>query len=100
MHFGGTPAGSQILAISKSQARIILADYSGLSMRFFSEILPRIVRRMSALWNAHKAQLVRYANDEINLAQIYTEIDSPVAGKWQDFTEEPPVGIWDYSPKV
>jgi len=63
--------------------------------RFFTEILPGIVPRMSALWNANREQLVRYANDEINLAQIYTEIGSPVGGKWQDFNEEPPDGIWD-----
>ena len=63
--------------------------------KFFNAILPSIVPRMAALWNSNKDQLVRYANDEINLAQIYTEIGSPAGGKWQDFNEQPPDGIWD-----
>jgi hypothetical protein len=40
---------------------------------------------MGRRWNANKDALLEYANDQLNLAQIYTSINIPVGGKWQDF---------------
>jgi hypothetical protein len=59
------------------------------TMKFFRESLPKIVGPMADAWNAKKHHLRSYADGEINLAQLYTEIDSPAGGKWQDFSENP-----------
>ena len=40
---------------------------------------------MAAKWNANKNALLSYALDELNLAQLYTEIGSPAGGKWTNF---------------
>lgn len=56
------------------------------TVRFFSEILPRIVEPMATKWFANRSALVAYALGEINLAQLYTEIGSPSGGKWEDQT--------------
>jgi hypothetical protein len=65
--------------------------------RFFSELLPALVPRMAASWFANRNALVAYAKDELNLAQLYTEIASPAGGKWEDkaaaanpYMEDPP----------
>jgi len=57
------------------------------TIKFFSEILPRIVDEMATRWNRNKSALLEYAADEINLAQLYTAIGSPAGGKWQDYDE-------------
>lgn len=68
------------------------------TVKFFGEILPKIVDFMGERWNANRSALVEYAEGEINLAQLYTEIDSPAGGKWQDFDqpEEPPFDPEDF----
>jgi hypothetical protein len=55
------------------------------TVRFFSEILPSIVEPMAERWNAHKEALVAFAREEMPLAQLYSEIDSPAGGKWIPF---------------
>ena len=57
------------------------------TIKFFSEILPRIVDEMATRWNRNKSALLEYAADEMNLAQLYTAIGSPAGGKWQDYDE-------------
>jgi hypothetical protein len=47
-------------------------------------MLPRVVDEMAKRWNANKEQLVAYARKEINLAQLYTAMNSPAGGKWLD----------------
>jgi hypothetical protein len=47
------------------------------TITFFTENLPMIVDRMARKWSAHKQALVDYAAEEINLAKLYTAIDSP-----------------------
>ncbi len=58
--------------------------------KFLLETLPKIVPHMAKRWNTHKHDLLRYANGEIHLSQLYTEIGSPAGGKWQDWEAEPP----------
>ena len=57
------------------------------TVKFFNETLPNIVGFMAEHWEANKPALLRYAYEEINLAQLYTEIRSPAGGKWQDFNQ-------------
>jgi len=52
--------------------------------KFFSQLLPTLVPRMAANWFANRSALVAYAKDELNLAQLYTEIGSPAGGKWEE----------------
>jgi hypothetical protein len=54
------------------------------TIKCFEEMLPRITDEMGKRWNANKEQLVGYAHKEINLAQLYTAINSPGGGKWLD----------------
>lgn len=54
------------------------------TLRFFSELLPRLADRMAKRWFENKAALVAYAQGRLNLAQLYTEIGSPSGGKWED----------------
>ena len=54
------------------------------TIKFFERDLFTVAARMSERWNANKAALMQYANSDINLAQLYTEIDSPAGGKWRD----------------
>ena len=56
------------------------------TQRFFNELLPRVVDHMAKRWFANRTELVAYARGDINLAQLYTEIDSPAGGKWDDQT--------------
>lgn len=58
--------------------------------RFFTELLPKITDGMAERWKANRTALVAYARGDLNLAQLYTEIDSPAGGKWQDFSENGP----------
>lgn len=55
------------------------------TVQFFEQFMPSIVDRMAIRWNANKDELLEYAQGQLNLAQVYTAIDSPVGGKWQDF---------------
>jgi hypothetical protein len=59
------------------------------TIKFFSETLHKIVPRMAAAWRANKRVLLQFAHNELNLAQLYTEIGSPAGGKWQDFEDVP-----------
>jgi hypothetical protein len=58
------------------------------TLRFFTDLMPKIVDHMSERWFRNQQALVAYARGEINLAQLYTEIESPAGGKW--FDETPP----------
>jgi hypothetical protein len=49
-----------------------------------TEHLPNIVERMADTWKANQSALLAYALDEINLAQLYNDIESPAGGKWLD----------------
>lgn len=49
---------------------------------FFQNILPGLVATVAPLWQKNREALVAYANDEMNLAQLYTAIGSPAGGKW------------------
>jgi hypothetical protein len=57
--------------------------------KFIFETLPKIVDHMAETWNKNKGKLREYADDEINLAQLYTAIDSPAGGKWRELPDEP-----------
>jgi hypothetical protein len=52
------------------------------TLTFFRDNLPKIVDRMSAKWKENQDVLLGYALDQMNLAQLYTEIKSPAGGKW------------------
>lgn len=54
------------------------------TVKFFSELLPKIVGPMAATWNANKNDLYDYAMGKMNLSQLYNAIGSPAAGKWVD----------------
>jgi hypothetical protein len=56
--------------------------------KFFTKLLPSILPDMSAKWVANRIALQKYIADEINLAQLYTEIGSPAGGKWIDYEAE------------
>jgi hypothetical protein len=49
---------------------------------FFQTHLPRIHSTMAARFQANKQSLIDYATNKINLAELYTAIDSPAGGKW------------------
>ena len=55
---------------------------------FFATTLPQIVEPMATKWNRNKAALRSYADGEINLPQLYDQIESPAAGNWQYFEED------------
>jgi hypothetical protein len=55
------------------------------TVRFFSVLLPSIVEPMAERWNANRDALVAFAREEMPLAQLYSEIDSPAGGKWIPF---------------
>lgn len=67
------------------------------TVKFFNRILPKIVDYMGERWKANRSALVDYAVGDINLAQLYTAIDSPAGGKWEDYEnqEEPPLDSED-----
>ncbi len=56
---------------------------------FFSVTLPKIVETMATKWNRNKGALRAFALHEINLSQLYNEIDSPAGGNWQEFEQQP-----------
>ncbi len=58
------------------------------TLKFFHETLPNLTKAAGAKWQKNKAAALAYARKEINLAQFYTEIDSPAGGKWQDYNEK------------
>ena len=55
---------------------------------FFETNLPRILNRMAQRWKDNLPALIDYANDRINLAQLYTAIGSPAGGKWQESSDD------------
>lgn len=55
------------------------------TVKFFNRILPKIVDYMGERWKVNRSALVDYAVGDINLAQLYTAIDSPAGGKWEDY---------------
>lgn len=68
---------SDILASEEPHARTV---------RFFVEHLPSIVDRMAERWQQHLPVLVDYANDRLNLAQLYNAIGCRAAGNWQELS--------------
>ena len=58
------------------------------TVKFFNDILPKVVDTMGERWNANKEALLAYVDQQINLAQLYNEIGSPAGGNWQDFNEQ------------
>jgi hypothetical protein len=48
------------------------------------DIVPKIVDRMAKSWRRNSDALVAYALEQMNLAQLYTAIDSPAGGKWAE----------------
>jgi hypothetical protein len=52
------------------------------TVSFFTTNLPRIIDRMADRWFKNLNALTAYAREQINLAQLYTEIGSPAGGKW------------------
>lgn len=59
------------------------------TVKFFSYDLPKVVEFMAERWKANRTALVEYANDEINLAQLYNAIGSRAGGKWVEPEAEP-----------
>ena len=53
------------------------------TLHFFTTILPKITEKMSTRWLANRSALVAYADNQINLAELYTAIGSPAGGKWR-----------------
>jgi len=66
---------TDVLASEESQPR---------TQRFIATLLPAIVERMADKWHRNEEMLLQYANDEINLAQLYTAIGSRAGGKWRE----------------
>jgi hypothetical protein len=60
------------------------------TQKFISEVLPDLNEFMAARWHANKSALLDYANDKMNLAQLYNAIGSPAAGNWQEPEQEDP----------
>lgn len=65
------------------------------TLRFFVDHLPRIVTPMAEKWRRNRQALVDYANDAINLAQLYNAIGSRAGGKWIEQVEDAPPEDWD-----
>lgn len=57
------------------------------TVRFISSIVPKISSVMAERWTEHRSALYAYANNEMNLAQLYNAIGSPAGGKWQDYED-------------
>lgn len=55
------------------------------TIKFFLQSLPKIVQPMAEAWNRNRDALYAYAQNQMNLAQLYTEIGSVAGGKWKDF---------------
>lgn len=55
------------------------------TVTFFENNLPRILNRMAERWRRNLPALTDYAQERINLAQLYTAVGSPAGGKWLDF---------------
>ena len=65
------------------------------TVRFFADLLPKVTSYMAKRWCENRDYLLAYANDEINLAQLYNAIGSRAAGNWQepqDLDETDPFG--------
>jgi len=56
--------------------------------KFFSHDLLHVVGAMAQAWSRNRDALYAYAKDQMNLAQLYSEIGSPAGGKWQNFEQE------------
>lgn len=71
-------------------------DAHARTIRFFTESLPRIVPPMAEKWHRNRRALVEYANNEINLAQLYNAIGSRAGGKWVERgNDDAPPEFWD-----
>jgi len=55
------------------------------TIKFFNELLPRVIEDMSKKWSRNKEALYDYATGGMNLSQLYTIIGSPAGGKWSEF---------------
>lgn len=85
------PASHANLAKSVNNARLLgftdvtaVEEPKARTVKFFADILPTISSRMAEAWNRNKTALRRYAEGEINLAQLYSAIGSRAGGKWRD----------------
>jgi hypothetical protein len=56
---------------------------------FFADYLPGLLEQAAPLWAAARDSAYAYAKNQMNLAQLYTEINSPAGGKWVTPTEAP-----------
>lgn len=62
----------------------VSADPTARTTKFFANDLGIIAEQMAKRFATNRSALLDYANDQINLAQLYTAIGSPAGGKWQD----------------
>jgi len=60
------------------------------TLRFFNHYLPQLIENAAPRWAATRDSAYAYAKNEMNLAQLYTEIGSPAGGKWVTPEEPPP----------
>lgn len=58
--------------------------------KFFADYLPSLLETAAPRWAAARDSAYAYAKNEMNLAQLYTEIGSPAGGKWVTPEEPPP----------
>lgn len=66
---------TDVLAVEEPHAR---------TQRFFGELLPGLVAPMGAKWTKNMGALVAFANEEIQLPELYREIGSPAASSWEE----------------
>jgi hypothetical protein len=59
------------------------------TVKFFSGNLIKVAPAMAEKFRKNRDALAAYVNDEINLAQLYNEIDSPAKGNWTDLKDIP-----------
>jgi len=52
------------------------------TLKFFQTDLPKVVDDAAERFKRNRDNLLEYAREDINLAQLYTAIDSPAGGKW------------------
>lgn len=60
------------------------------TLAFFSKNLPALVDHMAQRWKSNLSALTEYAENRINLAELYSSIGSPAGGKWVPFKSEIP----------
>jgi hypothetical protein len=88
-YFQYYPADQAALAVKAKDKRLlgftdVLASEEphARTSTFFETNLPKIVEPMSEKWRKNQDAVVAYALGDMNLAQLYTAIESPAGGKW------------------